>query len=151
MGSIPIRFRQSMLTDKDIGSHSKRNVPDLSLFDVADVRLGRKVAISQGEACGRLGLANDVVPVEHRARPVATDLHGDGRVNARPDEVSDSGAAEIMEDPVGGFAVERALRQSLSNALSGCPNWPFLVRWKMRGQSSRRARMRRSMIERTSP
>ena len=57
MGSIPIRFRQSVLTDKDIRSDSSGNVPELSLFVVADLRLRRKVAVGQGERCGRFCLA----------------------------------------------------------------------------------------------
>src|SRR5437016_8812942 len=64
---------------------------------------------------------DDVIAVEHLARPPADQLHRDALDDAGADEVADGGPAEIMEDRPGTPAARHAVAQALLKLPIGAP------------------------------
>lgn len=58
----------------------------------------RNVPVKLPGRLSQVRIARDVVPIEHGARFMAADLHGDGLRHSRANEVPDGASAEIVPD-----------------------------------------------------
>jgi hypothetical protein len=77
--------------------------------------------IQRGGRRLQVGLARDVVPVEGRAAPVSRDRHHDPLGHARPDEVTDAAAPQIVHERRGESAAVRARAQTRSKLSRSVP------------------------------
>src|SRR5262245_6726701 len=84
----------------------------------------------------KVGGASDVVAVEHAARAVACDLHGDALRDARVNHVADGGATEIVSEHPGSTRLRAGRRPYLPVVSSSLSDSPTTQTWEQKRDHS---------------